>query len=85
MKNSILFILILSFSLYFQNYSFAYTYSECAELAGKAKTAYAAREIIDECQDSDSFFSKNKYLKCAIKAGKAKTAYAAREIIDECY
>jgi hypothetical protein len=85
MKNSILFILILSFLLYFQNYSFAYTDSECAELAGKAKTEYAANQIIRECSESDGFFSKNIDLKCAIKAGKAETQSAARRIIRECY
>ena len=85
MKNSILFILILSFSLYFQNHSFAYTYSECAELSGKAKNLYAARQIINGCTSNDSFFSKSKYLKCAIKAGKAKTDYAARQILNSCY
>ncbi len=84
MKNLILFILTFSFSLYFQNYSFAYTELECAELAGKAKTEYASREIRSECSSSDGFFSKSKALKCAIKAGKAVSEHAAREIFYEC-
>ena len=82
---SILFILIFSFFLYFPNYSFAYTESECAALSGEAKSEFAAKKILFDCSASDGFFSKSKELKCAIKAGKAATESAAKAIYYECW
>ena len=78
------FILTVSMSFYFPTYSFAYTDLECSQLAAKAKTQYAARQIVNECGSSDGLFTKNKYLKCAIKAGDANTEYAARRIMSDC-
>ena len=85
MKNSILFILIFSFSLYFQNYSFAnayYTDRECGNMTTKANTAYASRAIFDAC--INSYGPRDKDLICALKAGKAGSEYAAREILFQC-
>jgi hypothetical protein len=84
MKNLIIFILTFTISFYFPTYSFAYTDLECSQLAAKAKTQYAARQIVNECDSSDGLFKKNKYLKCAIKAGEANTEYAARRIMSDC-
>ena len=63
------------------------SYEDCASLAGKAYTNYAAAIIFDECTDQEKVLFPlmyNEYLKCAIKAGKARTERAARLIYDEC-
>ena len=60
---------------------------KCAELAGDAKTDWAAEQIIDDCsyQKKVTFaFQYDSDLKCAIKAGKARTETAAEEIYDNC-
>ncbi len=49
MKNLIIFILTFSISFYFPTYSFAYTDLECAQLASKAKTEWAAKRITVQC------------------------------------
>jgi hypothetical protein len=86
MKQLKILILILGISFYFPTYSFAYTELECTQLASKAKNEVAARAILSECGQSDSFFSKNQNLKCAIKAGEVQTAVAARALISNyCY
>lgn len=84
MKRIYFFFISLALFVYYPNLSFAYTDKECSELSGKAKTEFAARLIMYNCGNSDSFFSKNKELKCAIKAGDATTEFAARRIFSEC-
>ena len=84
MKQLKILILILGILFYFPTYSFAYTDLECAQLASKAKTEWAAQKIILECGPRDSFFSKSHDLKCAIKMGEALTVYVAQKIYVEC-
>ena len=60
---------------------------KCAEIAGDARTDWAAKMIIDDCfwHEKVTFsFQYNTFLKCAIKAGKARTETAAEEIYDNC-
>lgn len=85
MKNLILFILTFSFSLYFQNYSFAnayYTDIECGRMSASANTTTASRGIFDAC--IISYGPRDKDLICALKAGKAGSERAAREILFQC-
>ena len=60
---------------------------KCAEIAGDARTDWAAEQILDDCfwHEKVTFsFQYSTYLKCAIKAGKARTETAAEEIYDNC-
>ena len=60
---------------------------KCADIAGDARTDWAAKMIIEDCfwHEKVTFsFQYSTFLKCAIKAGKARTETAAEEIYDNC-
>ena len=88
MKNYLIIIFFLNLFWFLPVNAEEYLSDEkCAELAGDAKTDWAANEILDECYLQEKVMFQFQYrddLKCAIKSGKARTETAAVEIYDSC-